>query len=188
MSYQIKELKPELAEDFLDFMGNTDFSSESHWNHCYCRFYHSDTSWEDWRERSSEENRQEAYNAIKSGQMKGYLLYDGEKPIGWCNANDLKEFKRIKKEAEDRLDLSKKIGSIICFVIHPDYRKQGLSKKLMRRAVSDFQAMDYDLIMALPVEFDKPEMRYRGTVSMYQEVGFQEIAREDKLSVMLYEI
>jgi len=187
-NFQVKELTPELADTFLEFMSGLNFSHEPHWNHCYCRYHHSNLPWEEWKERSSKENREEARKEIEAGRMKGYLVFADEKSdkkcVGWCNANNAGEFARLEKEAGSEIDSGQKIGCIICFTIHPDYRRQGLSKLLLQEAVAGFRAEDYDAVLALPVNFDNPEMRYRGTVSMFQEAGFKEIKQDGDLTLL----
>ena len=191
--FQVKELKPELADTFLEFMSGLDFGHEPHWDHCYCRYHHSDLPWEEWKERSSEENREEARKEIAAGRMKGYLVFavekSGSKCVGWCNANNAGEFARLKQETGAEIDSgqkfgSQKIGCIICFTIHPDYRRQGLSKLLLQEAVAGFRSEGYDAVLALPVNYDNPEMRYRGTVSMFREAGFKEIKKDGNMTVM----
>jgi len=184
MNYQVKKLTPDLANTFIDFMSGLDFGHEPHWNHCYCRYHHSSLPWEEWKGRSGKENQEEAREAIKAGRMKGYLVFDGDKCIGWCNANDAGEFARLREEAGKKIDPGQKVGCIICYTIHPDYRRQGISKLLLQKAVEGFRVEDYDAVLALPVNFDNPVMRYRGTASMYRGAGFEEIEKNGDLTVM----
>ena len=184
--YTIKPLSPELATTFTEYLENLDFG-EPHWSSCFCRFYHTDCSAEQWSKRTGAENRLEAIEQIKAGKMKGYLAFDGEKCIGWCNANNASEYIRLHQYIENMIK-GKKIGCVICFVIHQEYRNQGVARLLLKQAVDDFKSQGFEAVLALPVEAsDEPEKLYRGTVNMYKELGFKEIERHDTVSVMWLE-
>lgn len=187
MEYTIKALSPELATTFTDYLDNLDYAHEPHWSTCYCRFYHTDCSFEQWKNRSGQENRQEAIEQIRAGKMKGYLAFDGDKCIGWCNANKANEYLRLQEYIGD-FAADKKVGIVICFVIHQEYRRQGVARLLLKQAVEDFKKQGYDGVLAMPVDIkDKPEKLYRGTVNMYKEQGFKEIERHENVSVVWLE-
>lgn len=187
MSYKIVELNPELAECFVDYLENVDFSHAHHWSTCYCRYYHLDCSSELWQKRTGAENRLEAIEQIKLGKMKGYLAFDGEKCIGWCNANNIKEFLRFKNEL-DSITQGKKVGCVICFVVHKDYRGKGVARELLKQSIIDFKSNGYDAVIALPVEnITEPQKSYRGTLNMYLENGFKEIEKQDSTRIMMLE-
>ncbi|OZV11976.1 GNAT family N-acetyltransferase [Tissierella sp. P1] len=188
MNYEVKSLSPELAETFVEYLGNLDFAHAPHWSTCFCRYYHTNCSFEQWQNRTGEKNRAEAIEQIKLGNMKGYLVFDGNKCIGWCNANDVREFKRLEDDI-DHIIKEKKVGCIICFVIHPGYRGRGIARLVLKKAIEDFKAQGFDAVIALPIEIkEAPEKAYRGTFAMYKEQGFEEIERHDSLSIMWLEL
>src|SRR5215831_8047809 len=75
----IKELTPELRDDFLYFFDKVAFADNPDWSDCYCSLYH-------FANRSKEETRGEAADQIEKGRIHGFLAYDNGKPVGWCNA------------------------------------------------------------------------------------------------------
>lgn len=184
MNYTVKRLSAELAETFVKYLGELDFNYAPHWATCFCRFYHTSCSSEEWQKRTGEENRLEALEEIRKGNMKGYLAFHGDKCIGWCNANDVHKLKRIEKDLE-HIVKDRKAGCVICFVIDPEYRGQGVARLLLNKAVEDFKAQGFDGVLSIPVEGIKDsEKRYRGTLNMYEEFGFKEAAKEDSNVVM----
>lgn len=188
MNYTVKPLGPEFAQTFSDYLGNLDFGHAPHWATCFCRYYHTNCSFEQWRYRSGEENRLEAIEEIKTGNMKGYLAFDGDKCIGWCNANNVRQFIRLKEDIK-HIVKDQKIGCVICFVIHPEYRRQGVARLLLNKAVEDFKVQGFEAVLVIPVDnSDEPEKLYRGTLNMYKEYGFEEIERHDNTSVMLLKL
>ncbi len=181
---EIKPLTPELATVYVDFIGELAFEHAPHWASCFCRFYHTDCDMADWTSRTAAVNRQEALETIQSGQMKGYLAFDGDQCIGWLNANDSKSYIRLQNEMAP-VTSGKKVGVVICFVIHPEHRRKGVAKALLERAISDFRVQGYDAVLGLPVNSQESiEKSYRGTFQMYTALGFNEIQRHGDLGVM----
>ena len=116
--------------------------------------------------------------------LRGYLAFEEDVCIGWLNANDILSFPRLTEDSE-KLCRGKRVGCTICFLIHPDYREQGVARQMLARAVSDYRAMGYDAMIALPVEAPGAERRrYRGTLRMYQEAGYTEVETVERLHVM----
>ncbi len=185
MEYEIKALCPELAREFADYMANLDFGHEPGWATCFCRYYQTNCSQEKWYSRTGEENRLEAIEEIKAGNMKGYLAYDGTKCIGWCNANDVRQFLRLEDDLK-HIVKNQKVGCVICFVIHPEYRNQGVARQLLRKAVEDFRMQKFDAVLAIPRENNGSRERfYRGTLNMYKELSFEEVEKDGDASIML---
>lgn len=188
MKYTIKPLSPELAITFAEYFYSLDFGHEPHWATCFCRFYHTNCSTDQWSDRTGEENRLEAIEQIKAGNMKGYLAFDGDRCIGWCNANNVNQYIRLKQDIKHLVE-GKKVGCIICFVIHQEYRRQGVARYLLKQAVEDFRLQGFNAVLAIPVDIkDSPDKLYRGTINMYRELGFREIERHDNVSVVWLEI
>ena len=184
MQLSIQPLTPALAHTFCDYLTNLDFANTPHWASCFCRFYHTECSAEEWMARSLEVNRAEALREIEAGRMRGYLAFDGESCVGWCNANDLSQFLRLHEDAQ-KYCAGKRVACTICFVIHPAYRGKGIARQLLARAVSDYRAAGYDAMIALPVEAEGAgQRRYRGTLHMFQEAGYRELEVIDHLHVM----
>ncbi|MCK9524816.1 MAG: GNAT family N-acetyltransferase [Limnochordia bacterium] len=120
--------------------------------------------------------------------MCGYLAFDQDKCIGWCNANNARQFIRLKDHLEPLIE-GKKIGCVICFIVHPEYRRRGVARQLLAQAITDFKNQGYDGVLGLPVEIkDNPEKMYRGTAKMYDEQGFRLLEQHDNVSVMFLEL
>ncbi len=184
MTFIVKPLTPELAIVFTEYLEKLDFSHANHWSTCFCRFYHCNCSSENWMKRSGKENRLEAIEEIKAGNMKGYLAFDGHKCIGWCNANNVQEYSRLEDDLKPYIKEGK-VGCIICFVIDPEYREQGVARLLLKEAVEGFKSQGFNGVIALPVDIKNIlEKRYRGTLNMYKELGFKELDKDDDVSVM----
>ena len=85
MDLIIKPLSPDIIDDYLFLFDNIVFSENPDWSKCYCYSYHFTGAKE---ELIKEKNRSSVIELIKEDKMRGYLAYDKNKPIGWCNANN----------------------------------------------------------------------------------------------------
>lgn len=174
------EVKPLVFSDFLERL---DYGHAPHWAGCYCRFYHTDVDFDAWKIRAPHENKTEAINAIEKRKMHGFLAFDEEKCIGWLNANDASSFIRLKNFLPPSIE-GKKVAITICFVIDPHYRNQKVATRLLETAISFYRDLGYDGMMAAPIETEGSfDLKYRGTLAMYEKLGYSVIEKIDKLSV-----
>jgi GNAT superfamily N-acetyltransferase len=126
----------------------------------------------------------EAINAIERGEMKGYLAYADSECVGWLNANESHAYARLWDDLKDVVgDL--RVGVTICYLIRADHRNRGVARILLRAALDGFRAQGFDAALALPMDVScAPALKYRGTLSMYRELQYQELARHDNLVPM----
>ncbi|MFX0140045.1 MAG: GNAT family N-acetyltransferase [Candidatus Hodarchaeota archaeon] len=170
MDIIIKPLSPDLIDDFLYYFDNIAFSDNPDWATCYCHFYHFAGTNEQFFKRTAAENRNNSKELILTGKMNGFIAYLDEKPIGWCNINSKENFAKMPYEEES----NDKIASLICFIIAPSYRKQGIARQLLRYACSSSKDKGYDLIEVYPRTGENlsDAHSYRGPVSLYKSEGF----------------
>ena len=107
MEIVVKKLSSDMADDFLDYFDNTAFTDHPDWSACYCLESHLDKETE---EKLSEkpDRREKAKELILNGVMHGYLAYDKEKVVGWCNADDKINYTPILENKEYLTDQNKK--------------------------------------------------------------------------------
>jgi len=184
MEITVKPLTSDLKHVFVDYLGSLDFSYAPHWASCFCRYYYQDCPNHEWFQRTAQQNRQEALEAIDNGEMQGYLAFMEDQCIGWCNVSDIKHLPRLSSLA-DRYCQNLKVGCTICFVIHQDYRGQGVASRLLEQSINDYRNKGYDAMIAMPFDHpENPQQRYRGTVHMYERQGYQVLDREDTVTTM----
>ena len=184
MNLTLRPLGPENAQESLNYLENLYFHHAPDWSGCFCRFYHNNCSNEEWSKRTPQHNKSEALESIHNGSMKGFLAYHEDQVIGWVNANRVDAYPRLENFVEAYVR-SPKTGCLVCFVIHPDYRRQGVARALLKEAVDQFTGDGYDAVLAFPFESkDEPEKAYRGSLSMYLELGFTILETRNGMSVM----
>ena len=171
MKIAIKPLTAELMEDYLFFFDHITFGEHPDWSNCYCFESHFVGTKEQWNKR---ENRSSVIKYISENKMRGYLAYDGNKPVGWCNANSRSNYERILKYDELIGSPQDKVCSIVCFLIAPDYRRKGIAQKLLEQICVDYELQNYDYIEAYPRKGQLScENHYKGPLELYEKSDFK---------------
>lgn len=184
MNIVISPLRPDNKNDFAHLLEGAEFDHAPEWKSCFCRYYHTSCSFPEWIKRTAAENKTESLKEIDEGRMRGYLAYDGAKPVGWLNANGIDMFSRLASVKAD-LPQGLLIGITLCFVVDPKYRGQGIAGKLLDSAIEGFRASGMDAVVALPFVDLKEERMYRGRTEMYLRRGFRRMKEENGI-VLVY--
>lgn len=118
---------------------------------------------------------------VRQGRVPGILaLHDG-RPAGWCSLEPRERIpslgrSRILKPVDEQ-----EVWSIVCLFIDREYRRQGLSVRLIREAVQHARNLGARIVEAYPVEPKTDPMpdvfAYTGIASAYLQAGFREVAR-----------
>ena len=182
MNITIKPLTPNLIRDYLNFFDHTVFTENPNWAKCYCYSFHFVGEKEEW---NREQNRASVIELIKDRRIKGYLAYSAEVPIGWCNANDRINYQSLNKVYELNNDPTDLACSIVCFLISPNFRRQGIARQFVDQVIKDYSTMGYDYIEAYPGKGElSDERHYKGPFSMYEEMGFKMVEEHDNYFVV----
>lgn len=171
MNITIKPLSPDLIDDYLSLFDNMEFTENPDWSACYCFSFHFTGKNEEWNRDS---NRSSVIKYINEAKMTGYLAYIDNKPVGWCNVNNRLNYERLLKYYDFVDTNEKKICSIVCFVIRPDCRRNGIATKILEQICLDYKAKEYDYIEAYPGKGNlSVEHHYKGPLEMYKKYAFQ---------------
>ena len=182
----IHPLSPELTERFFDFFDHRAFVDNPDWAGCYCTLYHFPGSQEEWEKRPGEQNRLEAARLIERGSLTGYLAFDGEKPIGWCNVNLKSTFPFLKNYPRLETDDDDSTASVVCFTVDPDYRGRGIAASLLERAIRDYTAMpEFRFLEGYPRKSASTQAdNYVGPSRLYEKLGFSVYREYDDIIIM----
>ena len=183
MEFQIKAVNSENVEDFLSFFDGLSFDDHPDWKICYCYSFHFTGTAEEWYIPGR--NREMAAELIKKGHMRGYLAYSDGVPVGWCNANDKDNYERFSILPEIPDSAGKKVCSVVCFVINPEFRGKGIATSLLTRVCKDYEQTGYDYIEAYPANDDrKPSDHWKGPPSMYKKQSFINVIENEDFCIM----
>jgi len=172
-SVEIRALAPDRREDFLAFFDHEAFADNPAWAGCYCMFFYFAPQDPTWGQRSAAENRSASAERIGCGDMRGYFAYVDGQPAGWCNAGPRRVYARITRAEDRQVDDEEQVGSIVCFVIAPQYRRHGLARRLLDAAVDGFRQEGLSTAEAYPARGAESDAdNYYGPASLYAQAGF----------------
>ena len=186
----IKPLIPELNGDYLDFFDNRAFTDGNPNGPCYCTSPNQDE--ENIKRMVSEFKifgvketvRKYAVEMLNENKIQGYLAYDGELSIGWCNAADMESYVGFVPEFA-RENICGKTVSIVCFEIAPEYRGVGIASAFIDRVCNDAKSNGYIAVEGYAKLSDKRnDFDYQGPIRLYEKAGFVEVARENGQVIM----
>ena len=186
----IKPLIPELNDDYLDFFDNRAFTDDNPNGPCYCTSPNQDE--ENIKQMASEFKifgvketvRKYAVEMLNENKIQGYLAYDGDLSIGWCNAADMESYVGFVPEFA-RENICGKTVSIVCFEIAPEYRGMGIASAFIDRVCNDAKSNGYIAVEGYAKLSDKRnDFDYQGPIRLYEKAGFVEVARENGQAIM----
>ena len=186
----IKPLTTELTADYLDFFDHRAFTDNNPNGPCYCTSPNQDK--ESIQQMVSEFKthgvkdtiRKYAVEMLNNNKIHGYLAYDGNLSIGWCNAADMESYAGFVPDFA-RNNTCEKTVSIVCFEIAPEYRGMGIASAFIDRVCNDAKSKGYVAVEGYAKVSDKrDDFDYQGPVRLYQKAGFVEVAREKGQIVM----
>jgi ribosomal protein S18 acetylase RimI-like enzyme len=128
----------------------------------------------------SQANRAALKALVDGGNSPGLIGYRGKVPVGWVSIGPREEYAKLRRSPVMKAVDEQPVWSVICFVVPPKHRGQGVAQALLRGAVAYAKKHGATLIEAYPV--DKPtrsndDYMWFGAKSMYDKAGFKEIAR-----------
>ena len=125
---------------------------------------------------------------VARGYTRGYLALDGNRVVGWCHANNQEKLLRLKRLIEPYLPEGR-TAVVACFMVHPEYRRQGIASQLLQAAIEGSRAEGFTAVLGFPSASNPvPERQYHGNRELYLKAGFNKIAEEDGQEIFLLEL
>lgn len=185
MEIEIKKLTPELCDDWTGYFDGIAFGDHGEWAFCYCLEGHmTRQANEDLKDHAM--RREYARRLILEGKMQGYLAYDGDQVVGWCNVNDRDNYPYVSElfEYANYKPVNGKVKSVFCFLVAAEYRGQGIAGRFLDRVCEDAKSDGYEYVEAYPFSDANMEFQFHGTAKMYQNNGFVKVADMQFISVV----
>lgn len=128
-----------------------------------------------------EGNRAAFREIVDSGEVPGLLLYEQDRPVGWCSVAPRDRFSALGRSRALPLIDDAAPWSAPCLFVRRDRRRRGISVELLRAAVGYAGENGARTVEGYPVEPRKASMpdafAWTGTVSAFRSAGFGEAAR-----------
>jgi len=181
--FDIKPLKPSLHDEVMRFFDFSAYADNPHWASCFDTWPLA-KSGDEHNSHTKEQNRATRSAVIKSGTGNGLVAYRLGRVVGWCHAAPKSEIP-ILAAGDPTAALDTKTGAVVCFVVSPDARKQGVATKLLDAAIEHLRDRGMTAVEAYPPATGTddpvkwPQRNYHGPLSMYLKAGFHEVSRSE---------
>src|SRR5664279_311245 len=192
MELRVERLTPARGADYLRFFDHEHgpaFADNPEWATCYCHYYEVPPTLK-WVDFDGPANRVAMTARIATGEMEGYLAYDGDEVVGWMNAQPYQKLRhacaRLRIAEPDLPVPPHDAAAIVCFVVAPERRRQGIARALLHAGLANLAARGIALVDAFPwnsgADDTKATDHYHGSLSMFTDAGFVPIATHDSVS------
>lgn len=198
-SLAIKEVTPDLLDDYLYFFDHVAFVDFPWWSGCYCLFFCDP---EDDGNSSPETipiRRPKAIELVRAGRIQGLLAYIDGGPVGWCNAAPRATYATTGRRAGGRVSLAiddpnEPVGSTVCFVVGAQHRGKGIATALLAAALEKFRRIGLTVAEGYPntapptgpyaAETPSSAHNYHGPLEIYLKAGFSVHKRLERFAVV----
>ena len=171
MSWKTRQVTPDRFEDFADVINRT-----RRVNHCWCLSHRLQAAE---IEQLGGGNREQAMRRLcERDHPPGVVTYRDGEPVGWCNIGPRTEITRLTGSRLIRPVDELPVWSIVCVIVRPGHRRQGVTAHLIEGAVAYAASHGAPAVEAYPVDPSgrmDVTMAFVGTKSMFEHVGFRVI-------------
>ena len=129
MSWETRPVTPDRFEDFADVINRT-----RRVNHCWCLSHRLQAAE---IEQLGDGNRERAMRRLcEREHPPGVVTYRDGEPVGWCNIGPRTEIARLTGSRLIRPVDELPVWSIVCVIVRPGHRRQGVTAQLIEGAVA----------------------------------------------------
>ena len=178
MTWQTHPVTPDRFEDFADVVNRTRRE-----RHCWCLSHRLPGKEID---ALGDGDREQAMRRLcEREHPPGVVTYCDDVPVGWCSIGPRAEITLLTRSRLIRPVDELPVWSIICVVVRPGHRRQGVTTRMLTDAVDYAAAQGAPAVEAYPVD---PEgrmdltMAFVGTRAMFEKVGFEVVGSTDAVA------
>ena len=111
----------------------------------------------------------------------GVLAYVDGEVAGWCSVAPRRTYRRLMHSRTIPFVDEREAWSIVCFVVRPRFRRQGLMHELLEGAVAHARASGAEVVEGYPIDIgsgDRVDLisGYVGTSRLFEAAGFARAA------------
>jgi len=175
----VRAVSPDQHEAVMHYFDMVAYADNPNWARCFCM----ERLVEDYEARTKQQNRAQRSELILSAKANGLVAYRLGRVVGWCHAAPKTELLNVEGTKDP------KVGAIVCFVVAPDQRRQGVATTLLEAALDHLKTRGMKAVEAYPVlgEIDATrwsQINYMGPLAMYVKAGFEIVERDADRAVV----
>jgi len=174
------EFHPVTPKRWSDF--ETLFGEKGACGGCWCMLWR--LTRKEFDQQKGEANRRAMKKIVDSSEIPGLIAYSGKQPVAWCSVAPRESFSALERSRVLKRIDDAPVWSISCFFIRKDFRKQGLSVRILEAAVDYVKKQGGKIVEGYPVEPKKGKtadvFAWTGLASFFKRAGFVECARRSE--------
>ena len=162
------------------------FGERGEASRCWCMYFRMPRA--EWARNGREANREAMRQIVSAGREPGLIAYGGDEPVGWVSVAPREEFlPHLERTRVLQPAPGDGVWSVLCFVVRPGRRRQGIAGALLAAAVDFARSRGARAVEGHPIDDSgrtvHPMEAYVGVASMFSRAGFSEIDRRGKRPV-----
>lgn len=162
------------AERWRDFARL--FESQGGPKYCWCMVWRAEGA--EARLADNAHRKAAMHRRVKQGTPVGLLGYLGDEPVAWCSIAPRETYRKGLGGLEAPDEAPGSVWSLACFFVTREERGQGVSRRLIKAAITHARKRGGKVLEAYPVDPDSPSYRFMGFVETFEQLGFQGVGRE----------
>jgi len=172
-----KALTAETWDDFEALMGKRGACGG-----CWCMAWRQTAA--EYKKFKGEANHRSMKRLVMGGESPGVLLYEGGEAVGWCSVAPRECFVHLRNSPVLQPVDEQPVWSVTCFFVRRDWRRRGLSVRLLKAAGEFVKSQGGKLLEGYPVIAKMKSMpdvfAWTGVVETFQQAGFAECQSKSK--------
>ncbi len=176
-------VKPLTARSVGDFWSLHSDEVEHGW--CCCTAWWS-PSFKVFSKRTATENRQIREELFAKEQFDGFILYENDDPLGWCQCGSLKRLPLLCEVYDlDEATIDEKVQAISCLFLKPSARNKGLAHKLLAGLLEHLKDEGFEVVKAFPRCGDNLPAGevWTGPGPLFTRAGFTKIGGSETMPI-----
>jgi GNAT superfamily N-acetyltransferase len=145
---------------------------------CWCMWYRLPLA--QWKAQKGARNRRALHALARAGRPLGVLAYVDGRVAGWCAVAPRADYPRLAGSRVLRPVDDQPVWSVTCFFVAREFRRRGLTVKLLAAAAEFARARGATILEGYPTEPRRPQADafvYTGLASAFRRAKFREVAR-----------
>jgi GNAT superfamily N-acetyltransferase len=134
----------------------------------------------EFKQGAGDGNKRELQKLVRTGAEPGLLAYADGEPVGWVALAPRAEYRRLENSRVLAPIDDQPVWSVTCFFVRRDWRKRGLTGRLLREAAMYAASRGATVLEGYPTDTNKPVAAafvWTGIASTFEGAGFREVAR-----------
>ena len=186
MNIKLKPLVKENWKDFENLMGE-----KGGCGGCWCMTFRIPSR--EFEENKFEGNKKLMKELVHTKRPTGLIGYIDEEPVGWIALAPREDYLKIEKSRSLKRIDDKPVWSMTCFYVKKEYRRKGVSGRLIQLVQAYAKKQKIKVLEAYPVvpyaEKVSPPFLWTGVLSSFINNGFKIVRQNGKSKAMVrYEL